>query len=233
MAQQIINLAFKGGGVKGIAYAGAYKALYEAGLMKNVKRIAGSSAGAVFAAIACLGYDPDEVKDIIGGTSFASFMDKKDILRIMSKYGIYKGDAFLSWMEKQVAGSKLDKKLTKTATFRDLKNAGGRDLHVFSADISTHQLIEFSYETSPDVVVAEAVRASMSIPLFFEAWRFRNNNPNNHYYVDGGMVYNYPVTAFDHYGDGRDATLGFYLLNFNAPPVPLGTFYKIENTERT
>ena len=58
--------------------------------------------------------------------------------------------------------------------------------------------------------MAEAIRASMSIPLFFKAWQFSNHKPNNHIFVDGGVVYNYPVTAFDTTGPNSE-TLGFYL----------------------
>ena len=213
------NLAFKGGGVKGIAYAGAYKALQEEGAINNVKRIAGTSAGAIVAAIIALGYSPEEVKQIVGSTNFSSFMDNKNLLRIFTRYGIYKGDAFLNWMQQRVTDAKLKTPLKANATFTDLKNAGGLDLHVFTADISTHQLVELSYDTSPDVVVAEAVRASMSIPLFFKAWQFANNNPNDHYYVDGGMVYNYPLTIFDRYGGSPSDSLGLYLRNFNAPDM--------------
>jgi NTE family protein len=47
----------------------------------------------------------------------------------------------------------------------------------------------------------------MSIPLFFDAWKFPDEQPNNHIYVDGGVLYNYPITAF---GD-LDKTLGFFI----------------------
>jgi NTE family protein len=71
------------------------------------------------------------------------------------------------------------------------------------------------------VVVAEAVRASMSIPLFFEAWSFTNNNPDNHIYVDGGMIYNFPITIFDN-GSPNEQTLGVYLQNLGPAPAPSG-----------
>ena len=63
----IENLAFKGGGVLGAAYAGVYKALQEVKLLGsdkatesftvygNVKRVAGTSAGAIFATMVALG----------------------------------------------------------------------------------------------------------------------------------------------------------------------------------
>lgn len=216
------NLAFEGGGVKGIAYAGALQVLESAGILSQIKAVAGTSAGAITAAMVALGYSADQVHQIIGALNFASFEDREGPIRIFENYGIHPGEAFLDWMQQQVANSPLNQhaanKLTENATFADLAAAGGRDLHVFSTDLYTQSLREFSNATSPGVVIAEAVRASMSIPIFFNAWQFPNNNPDDHIYVDGGMVYNYPITAFDTNGVNPQ-TLGFRLENTNGVPT--------------
>jgi NTE family protein len=48
------------------------------------------------------------------------------------------------------------------------------------------------------VAVADAVRMSMSIPLYFEALRFDGQNFGlGDYYVDGGVYSNYPIHVFD------------------------------------
>jgi len=47
----------------------------------------------------------------------------------------------------------------------------------------------------------------MSIPLIFVAWKFPNNVPDDHLYVDGGLLCNYPISAFER----LDNTLGFFL----------------------
>jgi len=132
-------------------------------------------------------------------------------------YGLYKGDAFLSWIKKRISFSKLG--LNENSTFADLKENGGKDLYVFASDLYTKDIVEFSYRKTPDVIIAEAVRASMSIPMFFQAWRFSNNNPNDHLYVDGGVAYNYPLSTFDSNEFTNDPsninkqTLGFHLDN--------------------
>lgn len=48
------NLVFKGGGVRGIAYVGALKYLYENGLTRSLERVAGTSAGAITALVLAL-----------------------------------------------------------------------------------------------------------------------------------------------------------------------------------
>ncbi len=165
------NLVFKGGGVLGIAYAGAIEVLEQQQVLQGIQRVAGTSAGAITAALISLRYNSSQITTIVNQTNFKSFEDGgilPDALHVIGKYGFYKGEAFLSWMKTQIQNAGLD----PNATFTDFKNKGCRDLYVFSTDLNTQGLKEFSVERTPTVIVAEAVRASMSIPLFFEAWQF-------------------------------------------------------------
>ena len=45
MAYHFKNLVFEGGGVKGIAYVGAMEVLDKEGILNNIERVAGTSAG--------------------------------------------------------------------------------------------------------------------------------------------------------------------------------------------
>lgn len=219
MNNQIENLVFKGGGVLGIAYAGAIEVLEEKQILQQTKRVAGSSAGAITATLVSLGYTAAEITQIVNSTDFKSFEDGNEIvdtLHVFNKYGFYKGDAFLNWMQ----GYIKNKGFAIDATFGDFQNKGCKDLYVFASDLNIQGLKEFSSVQTPNVPVAEAVRASMSIPLFFEAWQFSNNNPDDHIYVDGGMMYNYPITIFDNNGQPNQQTLGLFLSNLGTPLPP-------------
>lgn len=207
------NLVFKGGGVLGIAYAGAMKVLQDLNILSGIQKVAGTSAGSIMATLVALKYTAQEVQQIVDGTNFKDFEDGWDPLRIATKYGIYDGDAFLSWIKKYISHKGLD----ENATFADFNQKGMLDLHVFASDLNTRLVKEFSLATTPDTIVAEAVRASMSIPVFFKAWRFSNGVPDEHLYVDGGVVLNYPINAFDTNGSNAE-TLGFYLTNLNNTP---------------
>jgi len=212
--RNIQNLVFKGGGVLGIAYAGAIQALHEAKMLDNIKAVAGTSAGSIVATLVALKFSASEIKTIVAATNFKKFEDDWDPLRIPTKYGLYTGAYFLSWIKaliKQKTGN-------ENSTFSELSALGYRDLKVFATDLNTSSVREFSNEKTPNVIVAESVRASMSIPLFFSAWKFPKNNPNDHIYVDGGTVYNYPITAFK----DSDKTLGFFLYNDKTEVSDLG-----------
>jgi len=222
MEYNYTNLVFEGGGVKGIAYAGALQVLSDQGILSNIKRVAGTSAGAITACLICLGYSAEELNQTITAMNFKTFEDGWDPLRIPTKYGLYEGDAFLTWLQGLFTKQGLDKNIT----FAGLKEKGLRDLYVYATDLNNFAATQFSYADTPNVIVAEAVRASMSIPLFFKAWQFSNAIPDNHIYVDGGTVLNYPLGTFDTVTEPEDPqTLGFYLYDRNGLRSPSSLGY--------
>lgn len=193
------NLVFEGGGVKGIAYGGALDVLDNSGILKNIKRVAGTSAGAINATLLAFGYTSSEVSELIAKTNFKDFEDNSrffpsNIARILRKFGWNKGDAFHQWI-----GEQIHKKTQNTNfTFGQLKEAidGGettfRELYVVATNLSQQKSVVFSHETSPDMAIKDAVRMSMSIPLYFAAFKLTED-----FMVDGGVSYNYPINVFD------------------------------------
>ncbi len=188
------NLVFEGGGVKGIAYVGAMQVLEEKGVISGIERIGGTSAGAINATLLALGYSNAEQREIIWSLDFKNFMDSSwnifsNINRVISHFGWYKGNFFREWM-----GSLIARKLKNpNATFKDLKDQGRPDLYVYGTNLCTRYGEVFSIERTPDMPIAEAVRISMSIPLFFAGVQKKPNG----LYVDGGCLNNYPVKLFD------------------------------------
>ncbi|MBL4789301.1 MAG: patatin-like phospholipase family protein [Kordiimonadaceae bacterium] len=199
------NLVFEGGGVRGIAYAGALKVLEERGLLAGVRRVAGASAGAFVALLLSLGYSAEGLREALSALQFKSLEDKPNPIRVATHYGLYKGEVLYDWIAGQVTGVGLPKDLT----FAALAESGGLDLRVFATDLNICNTREFSARKTPEASVVGAVRASMSIPLMYAAWQFPNGKPNDHFYVDGGTVYNYPINAFDTADDINQQTLGF------------------------
>jgi NTE family protein len=222
------NLVFEGGGVKGVAFGGALNVLTKRGILDQIVRVGGTSAGAITAAMVALGYDADYIKQEMLGLDFNQFKDGNflgDVGRLFKKYGWYKGDTFLKFMEGQIA----NRTGTPDTTFDDLHNAispenGFRDLYVVGTDLTTRQYQVFSYESTGDVKIADAVRISMSIPLFFASRTFDND-----VFVDGGVLNNYPVTLFDdpRYnhalppGAPNPETIGFHLSKHVVQPYTI------------
>ncbi|NLN60115.1 MAG: patatin-like phospholipase family protein [Deltaproteobacteria bacterium] len=195
MKTQFRNLVFEGGGMKGIAYVGAMQVLDQRGHLAGICRVGGTSAGAINALLFALGYSIQEQHTILDSTDFKKFMDHsfgivRDINRVMKKFGWNKGDYFENWI-----GELVEKKLgSKRTTFQDLKDAKMPDLYVTGTNLSTGYVEVFSAERHPDMALTDALRISMSIPLFFAAVR---HGKRKDVYVDGGVILNYPVKLFD------------------------------------
>ena len=191
------NLVFEGGGVKGIAYVGALEVLAREGILENIERVAGTSAGAMVAVLVALGYTPQEISDILWDINFKNFMDSswgivRDINRLINDYGWYKGDFFRNLM----VGYIEQKTQNGEITFEELaKNKKYKELHLIGADLSTGLTKVFNATNTPKVKIADAARISMSIPLFFAA--VKGVEGDGHLYVDGGLLNNYAIKTFD------------------------------------
>lgn len=189
------NLIFEGGGVKGIAYVGALEVLEAKGILPNITRVGGTSAGAITALLLGLNYSNSEIKDILGRLNFRSFLDDswgiiRDTDRLIKEFGWYKGDFFREWVAHLIEA----KAGNRNATFQEIKGAGRfREIYLMGTNLSTRFGEVFSWEHTPRLCVADAVRISMSIPLFFAAKRSLRGDV----YVDGGVLENYPIKLFD------------------------------------
>ncbi|MFQ5850649.1 MAG: patatin-like phospholipase family protein, partial [Candidatus Binatia bacterium] len=188
------NLVFEGGGIKGIAHVGAMEVLKDKGILPNIRRVGGTSAGAINATLFALGFSTAEQNNIMKNLDFNNFVDDswgvvRDTERLINRFGWYKGDFFHEWIS-----AHINKKLgDPNVTFENLKEARRPDLYVYGTNLSTRFGEVFSHEHTPSARISDAVRISMSIPLFFAAFR----NARNDVYVDGGVLNNYPVKLFD------------------------------------
>lgn len=212
---QFRNLVFEGGGVKGIAYVGAMEVLQKRGIFNDIKRVGGTSAGAINAVLLACGYSNVEQRKILSDLDFEKFMDDdigviRDTKRLTTEFGWHKGDFFQKW----IAGLIKARMKTADITFREMLEKGCPELYLVGTNLSTGYAEVFSAEHTPNIRVLDAIRISMSIPLFFAAIRAARGDV----YVDGGMMNNYPVKLFDRKK---------YIEDPKAERVP--DYYKAEN----
>lgn len=206
-----VDLVLEGGGVKGIALAGAIAVLEERGFQPQ--RVAGTSAGAIAAAAVASGYTAAEIRDILQGMDFNAFKDKawEDKLPFVDRFasilldqGIYEGNYFLNFMAGILAtkGKKTFGDLIYDENATELRYR--HKAQVIVSDLTKRCLLALPQDAHKigcepdDLEVALAVRMSMSIPFFFEPLRFKNpKTGEEHILVDGGMLSNFPVWLFD------------------------------------
>ncbi|SRX92110.1 Patatin [Geodermatophilus obscurus DSM] [Mycobacterium shimoidei] len=208
------DLVLSGGGVKGIGLVGAIVALMEAGY--SIQRVSGTSAGSVVGAILAAGtrgdyqLTPEQVKDMAMTVPYRKFLDRTipipflgSAWSLLSEEGIYKGDFAHDWIRSQL-------KNLGVSTFGDLAVDDDTllperryKLVVTVADVTTGQMVRLPwdyrrlYGLDPDEQpVADAVRASMSIPFFFRVAKLKSASGTTSTLVDGGLLSNFPVDSF-------------------------------------
>lgn len=129
--------------------------------------------------------------------------------RLLKQYGWYRGDQFTSYLSNLVARKTQNPNLTLGQLHELAQQGKGRDLYVTGTNLTTQRTDVFSYETHPNLRVADAVRISMSmsIPLYFravlldeqgEVVRKPAKDQRVNVLVDGGLLANYPFNLFDH-----------------------------------
>ena len=105
-----VDLVLEGGGVKGIGLVGALAVLEERGF--RPQSLAGTSAGAIAAALTAAGYSAAELLGILAELDFNSFKDEGwedrvpivgTPLSVLKDEGIYEGGRLLEWMRELLA----------------------------------------------------------------------------------------------------------------------------------
>ncbi len=215
------NLVFQGGGVKALAYHGALRVLENEGILAQIDRVAGASAGAATAAFLSMGLDVDEIVKIYGSFDMEKITMAKSglmpdrsstpnllrreleriqnsfasVTRLANKFGWYSSEYSYQWLQDAVATyGRGDGK----ATFSQFQQWGFRDLYIIVTNLSSHTSEIFSADTTPHVAVVDALLMSQALPVFFEALQFDGQKfGQGDFYGDGGILINYPLEIFD------------------------------------
>ena len=209
---QYKNLVFEGGGTRGIAFAGAAQVLEQKGILQNIEKIGGTSAGSIIGLMLSLGYSASEIYKIMVNLKIQHFNDGKGGIfgkykRAKNKFGIHKGDAFANWLDSLV----MQKTGNPLCTFYQLdslrkNNKNFKDFYCTGTNLSMQRAEIFSLATTPHMPLKTAVRISSSIPFFYEPVLLDSAGKqpvkpiagyNYQVYVDGGVTQNYPINIFD------------------------------------
>ncbi len=199
-AEDFVNGVFKGGGAKGIAYAGALRAVRARGLW--FKSVAGASAGAVTAALIASGMDVDEVECAVPlalASANANLVKRLGSAVIGRRSSIYDSRGIRDWLDGALR-TKIGKIDDGPVTFDELFAASGLELYVVAMDLARGVPMVLCRRTTPEVDVAGAVAASSAIPGAFPAGRgvfmSQDSSATVHALVDGGTWANYPSFVF-------------------------------------
>ena len=232
--QNIENICFKGGGIKGVAFVGVARALQQVDILPNVKRFIGSSAGAIFATAVACRMPYEKIAQIVENTDFSKFADVEmggilsESYKLYEYMGLHSGDYFYKWF------SDLLESHTEKAdiTFAEIRERFDSYLVITTTDLTKKKLVYLNPDENPNMAVRDAVRMSMSIPVFFTPVKKIDEKGLEHIYVDGGCTNNFPLAFFDPLYKGVPGftkTIGFNLEDDTSGKDP---FVYIDQTVR-
>ena len=171
-----VGLALGAGSAKGFAHIGVLQALDEAGI--SIDMISGSSMGAIIGGIYSVGTDLYMLEKFIKSIKLYDYLDVK----LPLTGGVLKGERL----------QELVRVFTHNKTFAETKTP----FCCVAVDAETAKL-----DVLEEGPLHESIRASMSIPAFFEPVKL-----NGKTYIDGGVLERVPCkTLRDH---GMDVVIG-------------------------
>jgi NTE family protein len=174
--EERIVLGLGGGGVKGTAHAGAWRALREAGV--EVAEVVGTSIGALVGASIAGGSAPDELMEQ------ARALTKRDIVDVnrwtllpmgIRQPAIFQGEALRSYIARVLPARRWD----------DLEIP----LTVNAVDLESGNTVWFGSGGRTDVPLVDAVYASAALPVFYPPLAVEGMH-----LVDGGVMDTVPIT---------------------------------------
>lgn len=179
-------LVLSGGGAKGFAHIGVLKFLDDAGIRPDM--IAGTSVGAIIGGFYACGMTGKEIeKFIVNDFEFKPYFDIKSLQ--LPNFSITKaivvGESLKNFLSKHGvdSGTKLHMKIaemTKNKSF-------GEEKIPFACN--SVDLINHRHVVHREGKIADAIRASMSVPGFFHPFIMKDS-----FLVDGGVFDNMPVS---------------------------------------
>lgn len=232
------DLVLEGGGVKGLGTAGAVIQLLEDGY--TVPRAAGTSVGALVAALVAAGADAPTLRRAIADLDLRKIPDRGPLpvrgvgegLSLFTSSGMYRTDYLSDWLYEWLEDLGVvtfgDLLLDDDGADENLSDEQRYKLVVMATDVTHGRLLRLPWDyrrlfhrEPSDQVVADAVRMSLSIPFYFVPCRLKDpETQEESVVVDGGVLSDFPVEIFDR-TDGRKPrwpTFGVRLF----PDLPAG-----------
>jgi len=208
------DLVLEGGGVKGLGLIGAVERLMRAGY--SFQRVAGTSAGSIVAALVAAGASADQLAEVMDRLDYARVPDRgppgvpgvSESISLLRSAGAYEGDYLREFVSEELGQLGVrtfgDLRRPDRQADTNLKPYQRYKLVVMATDVTRGRLLRLPWDyrllgLKPDEqLVADAVRASSSIPLFFEPVVVRDGKSGEQTtLVDGGVLSNFPIEIFD------------------------------------
>lgn len=192
-----IRIALSGSGFKFPAHVGALHAIRDAGFVPV--DYAGTSGGSIVAALAASGFDLDNMKELTLNRDWSEMLSWSP-LSLVTKMGY-------------CDGKKLEQFVHDYTLRKTFSNLGQIGLTIVATDMAGDGHFVFSRETTPEVPLSIACKASAAIPFVYQPVQYKE-----HFLCDGGVANNIPVDLLP--VDGVTPIIGIHLTSSMQPLGP-------------
>jgi predicted acylesterase/phospholipase RssA len=201
----IKHIVIAGGGITGLSYYGALKQSHANGEWKleNIETIYGTSIGSIIGVFIALNYEWSVLDTYIIQRPWQNVFkfNMYSVLEAIQKRGIYTVKVIEDTFLPLFSAKDISINITLAEFFETTKI----DLHIFSTELNTFKLVDFSHKTHPDWRVVDAVFCSSSLPILLSPFKIEDSSA---FYSDGGILLNYPLLPCIQNGAKLEEILG-------------------------
>ena len=180
-------LVLSGGGSKGYSMLGALQYLYDKGYMESIKNFIGTSIGGIISYLLIIGMTPIEIIVYLSTHKITERLKHFNLVAMIHRQGALNFSILSEAIEKITL-----EKVGYHLTMKDISKKYGKRLILTTYNLTEDKLEYLSDETHPDLPCLIALRMTANLPFIFEDFKYYNN-----YYIDGGVIDNFPIDYFD------------------------------------
>jgi hypothetical protein len=180
-------LALSGGGIKGLSLLGSLRLLEGLGMLEEIEEYVGSSIGGVLVTMLASGFTARDMYEIFFAINPTDFVDY-NFVEMFSRLGLESGDNIVKLFR-----SMLKMKMSPDVTFKEHRELTGKMLTLTGTCLNDKSLYYFNAERSPEMKVIDALRITISFPIFFTPVEY-----DGKLFVDGAFLAPNPAIYFRH-----------------------------------
>lgn len=186
--KEIKELCLSGACNRGICYIGCMKKFEEMKMLK-LEKILGVSIGSFVAACYVIGYNSDELLEIIMNKNTDNFKD----VTFDERGSIFKGENYKKWVH-DVISVKVNPSISLIELYEKTKiNFMCTATCIYSENKNYEEgIVIMSHEKTPNIPLITAITSSMAFPFIFPPITYEGAK-----FIDGGILDNIPNGLFD------------------------------------
>ena len=181
-------LVISGGGPNGLGQLGILEVLQEVKFVniKDIKKIFGTSCGAILAGSLALGIDITEMIQYMIERPWSKMVkiDLDSFLSLNQSKGLISADLIKDALIPFLKAYDIDVNITMKEAYQRT----GVELNIITVDLGLFKDVCLNYKTFPNLPLLTAISMSSAMPPIFSPVEYEGK-----YYLDGGLLNNYPL----------------------------------------